>query len=109
MPPPFDTVISIGGQTLQTAVNQIVQQIVPPNVVVTQPILDVMKVSTLLAPLPNVVRSALTDAFTTLLGETGRLVYPPAGAGASCDVTALPTTGDAQLVVAADNTYVLQL
>lgn len=95
--------------TLQTAVNQIVQQIgIPPAI--TQSPIAVATVSAMLMPLGDLVRSALADALTTLLGETGRLVYPPAATGASCDVRVLPTSADAQLTVnAADGTYVLQL
>jgi hypothetical protein len=97
---------------IRDAVSHLVDQLHIP-VSIVQGLLDpptlAATVTTLLAPVQNAVRSAFTDALTVLLGETGRLVYPPAGTGASCDVTVLPTAADAQLVVGADNTYVLQL
>ena len=95
--------------TLQAAVNQIVRQLGIPDVITQRPI-DMDTVSGLLRPVAGLVRTALDDALTRLLAETGRLIFPPAGAGASCDVNVLPTAGDAQLIVAAaDNTYVLQV
>ncbi|HEX7176774.1 MAG TPA: hypothetical protein VF240_16030 [Pyrinomonadaceae bacterium] len=93
--------------SLQSAVNQIVQQLGIPNVITQSPV-NAATVSALLAPLANVVRAALTDALRSLLAATGRLIYPPAGAGASCDVQVLPTVADASLAVAG-GAYVLQI
>lgn len=83
---------------LQDAVDQIVSQLaitLPP--LLTQPMVDSTMVGTLLTELPNVVRDALDEALTLLFAETGRIVYPPPGTGASCDVRALPNAADAEL------------
>ncbi|HEY5885075.1 MAG TPA: hypothetical protein VIT88_10335 [Pyrinomonadaceae bacterium] len=55
------------------------------------------------------ILTVVTDAFSGLAVQTGRLIFPPAGAGASCDVNVLPTSGDMQLVVAPNGTPVLQV
>ena len=95
--------------TLQTAVDGLVRQLGVPPGIVQRPV-DRMAVDALLAPVAGLVQAALDDALTRLLAETGRLIYPPAGGGSSCDVMALPTVADAQLVVnLPDNTYVLQV
>ena len=93
--------------TLQAGVDAIVRQLgllnVLPNLILPA------AATTLIDPVANIVQKALSDALTTLLGQTGRLLYPPADAGASCDVKVLPTAADARIVVAPDNNYVLQL
>jgi hypothetical protein len=94
--------------TLQTAVNGIVQQLGVPAAIVQNPI-DPNAVTALLAPVPGVIQSSLADALKRLLGETGRLIYPPAGSGASCDVEVLPSVADTRIGGAADGSYVLQL
>jgi hypothetical protein len=107
---------------IDAAVRQLVQQLGVPSLIaqgLLNPTTLATAVHTLLAPVEHAVGLALTDALTTLLGETGRLLYPPAGMGASCDVTVLPTDGDVQLSTVPhdpmaidhtlDNTYVLQL
>ena len=82
---------------LQTAVDQIVSQLAIPGLL-TQPTVDPLAVGALLAPIPAVISAALDEALTLLFAETGRLVYPAAAAGASCDVRALPNAADATLV-----------
>jgi hypothetical protein len=93
---------------LQRAVNRIVEQLRIPATIVQRPITEA-DVAAMLAPVSAAVGGAFDEALTRLLAETGRLIYPPAGAGASCDVIALPTAGDAQLAVAGDGSFVLQV
>lgn len=82
--------------TLQTAVDQIVSQLAVPSILV-QPTINPATVATMVAAVPGVVSAALDEALTLLLAETGRIVFPAAGTGASCDVRALPNMADAQL------------
>lgn len=55
------------------------------------------------------ILTVVTDALSGLAVQTGRLIFPPAGAGASCDVNVLPTLGEMQLVAATNGTPVLQV
>lgn len=82
--------------TLQNAVNQIVSQLAAPALI-AQPTINPATVGTLVAAVPGVISAALDEALTLLFAETGRIVFPTPGAGASCDVRALPNAGDAQL------------
>jgi len=75
----------------------------------------------LAAAIPASVAAVLTDAFRGLSARTGRLIYPPPGAGLpalapgstppspSCEVLALPTDAKARLSIAADGSIVLQI
>jgi hypothetical protein len=91
---------------LQTAVNQIVAQIDTP---ITPPAVNPLEVANLIVGVPLVAATGFVDALTNLLGETGRLVYPAPGPGASCDAKALPTLGSAALSIATGGSYVLQV
>ncbi len=93
---------------LQAAVGQVVTQLGIPGTIV-QPTVAVATVQALLAPVPGLVADAVEDALTLLLAETGRLLYPTPGPGASCDVLALPTAGEAQLIVTPSNGFELQV
>lgn len=66
-------------------------------------------IEALLASVPNAISTAFDDALSGLVGETGRLLYPSAGAGASCGAELLPTTGNARLAVTNAGSYVLQI
>jgi hypothetical protein len=66
-------------------------------------------IATLARAIAPAVETALRDALTRLVAETGRLIFPAAAEGASCDVRFLPTAADAGLTPASDGTYVLQL
>lgn len=55
------------------------------------------------------ILTVVTNALSGLAVQTGRLIFPPAGAGASCDVNVLPTLGDMQIVTATNGTPVLQV
>jgi hypothetical protein len=91
---------------LQEAVRRIVAQLGTP---IMAPTLDPVKIGTLIADVPVIAATGFVDALTELLAETGRLIYPPSGAGASCDVNVLPTAGSAALSVATGGSYVLQV
>lgn len=93
---------------LQAAVNQIVAQLAIPAGI-NQPAVDPNMVANLIAPLPAVVAAAIDDALTQLIAETGRLLYPGAGAGASCDAEMLATGADAQLTITSGGAYMLQV
>ena len=58
---------------------------------------DQSSVGNMLTELPNVVRSAVDEALSRLVAETGRLVFPIAGTGSSCDQIVLPTDADVSL------------
>lgn len=90
---------------LQFDIDRIVAQLGSPLVT---PTVDPAPFGNLLE-VPLTAASAFLEATTRLLAETGRLIYPAPGSGASCDVKALPTAADAALKVATDGTYVLQL
>ncbi|MCA1816000.1 MAG: hypothetical protein LC746_06260 [Acidobacteria bacterium] len=94
--------------TLQNAVDGIVAQLGVPGVISQTPV-SAATVTALLAPVANAIRSALADALSRMIGETGRLAFPPADDSASCDARSLPAVGDAHLALAADGTYALQL
>lgn len=108
------TVSALGGAipaatlttTLQNAVNQIVGQLASP---IAPPAVSGTLIGALIAPIPNIVAAAFDEALTNLLAETGRLVYPAPGAGASCDTRVLPTAADATLTAASDGSLVLQI
>jgi hypothetical protein len=55
------------------------------------------------------ILTVVTDVLSGLAVQTGRLIFPPAGAGASCDVNVLPTLGEMQIVAATNGTPVLQV
>jgi hypothetical protein len=59
--------------------------------------------------LAQLIGTAVDDALTLLVAETGRLIYPPPGLGCSCDAAMLPTAADARLVPNATGSYVLQI
>lgn len=92
----------------QTAVSQLAQRLGIPNVV-TQPTISAAAVNALLAPVPALVVSSLENALGHLAGLTGRVVFPPPAAGASCDARALPTMADASLILAGNGSFILQL
>ncbi|MDP8995144.1 MAG: hypothetical protein M3N07_09230, partial [Pseudomonadota bacterium] len=92
---------------LQARINALVAELGLPTGL--QPAITTADVQNLIAPIPGLVAAGLDDALSGLLAESGRLVFPAAGPGASCDATALPTSADAALAVATDNTYVLQV
>ncbi len=104
----FDPNALVGQITsvLQAAADQIQARLDLPTPEVP---LEASAVSGLLSPIPAVVGAALVKALSGLTAETGRLLYPPAGTGASCDVAVLPTAGDGRLTVAASGTYILQV
>jgi hypothetical protein len=93
---------------LRGAADQLRRQLHIPALI---PRIDISShdVHTLIDPVANLVSGALNDALSGLYAETGRLLYPPPGTGASCDVTVLPTAGDVQLAVADSGDYVLQV
>ncbi|MGI8611828.1 MAG: hypothetical protein ACR2KH_06105 [Sphingomicrobium sp.] len=91
---------------LQSAVNQIFAQLSIPAVI-AEPAVVANIVTNLVAPIPKLVAAAFDDALTRLLGETGRLLYP--GAGASCDADMMATGADAALNVTTSGTYLLQV
>ena len=93
---------------LQAAVGQVVNQLGIPGTIV-QPTVTVATVQALLAPVPGLVAATVDDALTLLLAETGRLLYPAPGPGASCDVLALPTAGEARLLPTPSNGFELQV
>jgi hypothetical protein len=92
---------------LQNAINQVVAQLGIGGI--NQPAVDPNIVAGLVAPLGKLVSAALDDALTGLIGETGRLLYPSAAAGASNDAEALATGADARFVVSGSGEYVLQI
>jgi hypothetical protein len=94
--------------TLQNAVDGIVQQLGIPGVIAQTPV-SAATVTALLAPVEALIRSALADALSTMIGETGRLIFPNADDSASCEARSLPAVGDVNLQVAADGTFALQL
>lgn len=87
---------------LQAGLDQVVDQIGLPAGLV-QPTLDPAKITDLVAPIPGIVSAEIDQALTTLLAETGRLLYPEASTGASCDARALPSIADVTLFPAANN------
>ncbi|HYJ29720.1 MAG TPA: hypothetical protein VEW25_05205 [Allosphingosinicella sp.] len=96
---------------LQLAVQQIVHQLslqlgIPS---LTTPEVNAATVSALIGPIPVLVAAALEEALSGLTAETGRLIFPAASTGASCDVRSLPTSATAALNVTAGGTYVLQI
>lgn len=93
---------------LQAAVAQVIAQLGIPGTIL-QPPIAVATVQALLTPVPGLVAEAVEDALTLLLAETGRLLYPAPGPGASCDVLALPTTGEARLIPTPSNGFELQV
>jgi hypothetical protein len=101
------TITTLTGQ-LQAAVAQVVAQLGISGVIPQPTIVDAT-VQAMLAPVPGLIAAALEDALTLLLAETGRLLFPPPGAGASCDVLALPTAGEAQLIATPGNGFELQV
>lgn len=92
---------------LQAAVTQIATQLGLPAGV--QPNVDQAIIEDLVAPIPNLVAAAFDDALSRLIAETGRLIYPPAGGGASCGALLLPTEADVQLDPVNDASYVLHI
>lgn len=65
--------------------------------------------SALAGAIPAAAQSLLATAFDQLRARTGRLIYPVPGAGASCEVRALPTVAKARLTAAADSSLLLQI
>ena len=104
---PAATVAVLTAQ-LQSALNQVIAQLGVP-LTIAQPILSVATVQAMLAPIPAMLAATIEDALTFLLAETGRIVFPPPGPGASCDVRALPTAGEARLLVSGLNGFELQV
>jgi hypothetical protein len=99
------------GAALDKAVLQIVDQLGISGVIdqpaLDPPVLDGEVIQRLVSDIPRIVGEAFQSAIANLLAATGRLIYPPAGEGASCDSKMLPTSVRARLV--ADNGgYVLQ-
>jgi hypothetical protein len=93
---------------LQGAIGQVIAQLGIPAAI-AQPPVALATVQSLLAPVPGLVAAAVEDALTLLLAETGRLLYPAPGPGASCDVLALPTAGEARLIATPGNGFELQV
>lgn len=93
---------------IQSAISQLVTQLGIAGSVV-QPVVTAANVQALLAPVPGLIANTLADALTFLLAETGRIVFPAPGAGASCDARALPTSAAAQLVPTPNNGFELQV
>jgi hypothetical protein len=94
--------------TLQYAVDRIVAQLAIPDAL-PQPMVDEAAIADLIAPIPALVAAAFDDALTRLLAETGRLLFPPAGTGASCDAKVLPTSAEAMLTATPNGSYRLQI
>jgi hypothetical protein len=95
-------------KALSDAVKEIVAQLGLPAVP-AQPEVTADSVTPMIAPLAEALATAVDAALSNLVGHTGRLIFPAAGAGASCDVLALPTAADARLIAAADGTALLQI
>jgi len=96
------------GTALSSAIDRIVTQLIGAASIL-QPDRDLPAVaSNLAAGIPGVLNATLTDLFTGLIARTGRLVFAPPGAGASCDVRALPTNAKTRLTIAADGSLILQ-
>jgi len=93
--------------TLQGAVDQIVAQL--GLVPALQSPIDPAAIGTLVGPIPNLIKAAFADALMRLIAETGRLTFPAAGTGASCDVKVLPTGADAQLIASPTGGFLLQV
>jgi hypothetical protein len=108
--PPLAETFTDGIRTaLSSAIDRIVTQLIGTASIV-QPTRDLEAVATsLAAAIPGVLNATLTDLFTALLARTGRLVFAPPGAGASCDVRALPTDAKTRLTIAADGSLILQV
>ncbi len=89
-----------------TVTGQLLQGLTPA----VQPAAYVLGVATGMATgVPAAVQSALVDAFSGLRARTGRLIYPAPAPGSSCDIRALPTAGQVQMVIAADGSVLLQV
>lgn len=101
---------------LTAAVRNVATQLLRGLTPIVQPTLDLQAIATDIAGrIPAIVQSVLTDAFTGLRARTGRLMFPPPGAGipapppgapppppgppTSCEVLALPTDAKARLIV----------
>ena len=94
--------------SVELALNQALAKIAAPLGMTLPAALAPGVVATLLTDVPAQISAALDDALTRLAAETGRLLFPPPGTGASCDVRFLPTSADASLVWSTDS-YLLQV
>lgn len=94
---------------LSLAIARIVTQLIG-TASIGQPTRDLPAVAmNLAAGIPGVLNATLTDLFTGLVARTGRLMFASPGAGASCDVRALPTDAKARLTIATDGSLILQV
>lgn len=102
---------------LATAVARVVDQLlagltpaVRTDIEENQPERDLPAVANNLATaILTRVQSTLKRTLSGLVARTGRLVYPPAAAGASCDRAALPTAAKVRLISVASGSQGLAL
>lgn len=92
---------------IDDVIAQIIKQLGIDTTVVSQP--APTDVQALLAPVPGLIVEAIADALTLLLAETGRIVFPLPGAGASCDAKALANSAEARLEPTPNNGFELQV
>ncbi|HSU17999.1 hypothetical protein [Longimicrobium sp.] len=85
-------------RTLTRDIEAVVRQLLG-GLSIAQPVIDVTAIANRLAEsVRAAIGEALRSGFLALAGRTGKVVFPPAAAGSSCEVALLPTHANAQLV-----------
>lgn len=100
------SVVDMVVASLQNAATQLATDLASG---VSQTAIDRALIESLLSPVPTLVGGALEDALARLIGETGRLLFPAAQTGSSCDAELIATAADAQLVLGGSEDYILQV